>query len=119
MDLLKAASVLGCFALASVMLIHFGAVDAIMPGSRTRTSSSSEEPAISLVRAPRLVDYQAGMRLIDRDGKPLFWYAERDGGIELYDAPGFHPRTGERLLPITSEVGDRLKRCKSNTVECF
>jgi hypothetical protein len=118
MDLLKGASVLGVLALASVTFIHFREIKIGMPGSNTGASSSYEEPAVYLVRAPRLVDYQSGMRLFGKDGEPLFWYAKGDGGIELYDARGFHPRTGKQLLPITREVADQLERCKSDRFWC-
>jgi hypothetical protein len=119
MDLLKAASVLGVLALASVTFIHFREVRINIPGLSSGASSPTDrELAASLVRAPNLVNYQLGMRLFGKDGKPLFWYAKGDAGIELYDAPGSHPRTGKQLLPITREVADQLERCKSDSFWC-
>jgi hypothetical protein len=118
MDLLKVASVLGVIALVSVTYIHFHDVRISMPGVSAPAPSPPEEPAASLVRAPSLVDYQAGMRFFGKNGEPLYWYAKGDGGTELYDAPGFHPRTGIKLLPITKEVAERLVRCKSDSFWC-
>jgi hypothetical protein len=38
-------------------------------------------------------------------GEPVVWYSKNDRGqIELFDLMGFHPQTGEELIPITREV---------------
>ncbi|WP_407050896.1 TIR domain-containing protein [Methyloraptor flagellatus] len=38
-------------------------------------------------------------------GQPIVWYQKTSNGdIELYDAKGFHPKSGEPLLPITRDV---------------
>jgi tetratricopeptide (TPR) repeat protein len=40
-----------------------------------------------------------------RSGEPVIWYAKnRTGTIELFSLMGFHPDTGEELLPITKEI---------------
>lgn len=40
-----------------------------------------------------------------RTGEPAIWFVRSKGnGIELFDLMGFHPSTGEELLPITKEV---------------
>jgi hypothetical protein len=40
-----------------------------------------------------------------RTGEPIVWfYKKADGSIELFDLMGFHPETGEELLPITRPV---------------
>jgi hypothetical protein len=40
-----------------------------------------------------------------RSGEPAIWYAKsKDGKIDLFSLMGFHPDTGEELLPITREV---------------
>jgi hypothetical protein len=40
-----------------------------------------------------------------RSGEPVIWYAKsKSGAIELYSLMGFHPDTGEELLPITKEI---------------
>lgn len=45
-----------------------------------------------------------------RTGAPIVWYAKTPGGqIELFDLMGFHPRTGQELLPITSEIADEYQ----------
>lgn len=40
-----------------------------------------------------------------RSGEPALWYAKgRSGNIELYSLMGFHPDTGEELLPVSREI---------------
>jgi hypothetical protein len=40
-----------------------------------------------------------------RSGEPLVWYYQRTNGtIELFDLMGFHPDTGEELIPVTKEI---------------
>ena len=40
-----------------------------------------------------------------RSGEPAVWYAKgRAGNIELFSLMGFHPDTGEELLPVTKEI---------------
>ena len=38
-------------------------------------------------------------------GEPIVWYLKTAAGeLELFDLMGFHPATGEELLPVTKEV---------------
>jgi hypothetical protein len=40
-----------------------------------------------------------------RSGEPAIWYAKnKNGSIELFSLMGFHPDTGDELLPVTKEV---------------
>ena len=40
-------------------------------------------------------------------GEPVIWYSRaKSGAIEIFDLMGFHPRTGEELLPVTPQVAD-------------
>jgi hypothetical protein len=42
-------------------------------------------------------------------GEPRIWYAiAADDTIELFDNEGFHPRTSEKLVPVTKEIVRRL-----------
>ena len=64
----------------------------------------------------RLKEYEKGNRpkRIDvseptffdlRSGEPAIWYAKnKNGNIELFSLMGFHPDTGDELLPVTKEV---------------
>jgi hypothetical protein len=64
----------------------------------------------------RLKEYEKGNRpkRIDvseptffdlRSGEPAIWYAtNKNGNIELFSLMGFHPDTGDELLPVTKEV---------------
>ncbi|MCA1458833.1 hypothetical protein I6F35_37780 [Bradyrhizobium sp. BRP22] len=41
----------------------------------------------------------------------MVWYSRNSRGqIELFDLMGFHPQTGEELIPITREVADAWKQ---------
>lgn len=45
-----------------------------------------------------------------RTGEPIVWYYKaRNGGIEIFDLMGFHPETGEELLPVTRDVVEAWK----------
>jgi TPR repeat protein len=40
-----------------------------------------------------------------RSGEPVIWYEKnRNGSIELFSLMGFHPDTGEELLPVNKDV---------------
>ena len=46
-----------------------------------------------------------------RTGDAIVWYSRTsNGGIDFFDLMGFHPETGDELLPITKEVVDLWKR---------
>ena len=46
-------------------------------------------------------------------GDPVVWYHERkQGEFDFYDAPGFDPKTGQPLVPVSKEVVERLERSK-------
>jgi hypothetical protein len=42
-----------------------------------------------------------------RTSEPVVWYVDYGGAIEIFDLLGFHPETGEELLPVTPEIVDR------------
>ena len=45
-----------------------------------------------------------------RTGEPIIWYYKmKSGDIELFDLMGFHPESGEELIPITKEVVELWK----------
>jgi hypothetical protein len=50
-------------------------------------------------------------------GEPVVWYFKDDRGqIELFDLMGFHPQTGEELIPITREVVETWKQQSAKVV---
>jgi hypothetical protein len=44
-----------------------------------------------------------------RTSEPIVWYVDHGGAIEIFDLLGYHPETGEELLPVTPEIVDRWK----------
>jgi hypothetical protein len=44
-----------------------------------------------------------------RTSEPIVWYVDHEGAIEIFDLLGYHPETGEELLPVTPEIVDRWK----------
>ncbi len=53
-----------------------------------------------------------------KTGEPVVWFAKiRTGEIELFDLMGFHPETGEELLPITRDVVEEWKSQQRTTAE--
>src|SRR6478672_3378809 len=52
-------------------------------------------------------------------GKVKVWYWRAESGYEFYDAPGFHPRTGEALTGITLDVITKWQQSKQNVTQCY
>jgi hypothetical protein len=51
-------------------------------------------------------------------GDPIVWfYRTRDGDLEFYDAPGFRPRSGDQLQPITKAVVEEWERREAERAE--
>jgi len=45
-----------------------------------------------------------------RTGEPIVWHHKaKNGNIEIFDLMGFHPESGEELLPITRDVVETWK----------
>jgi hypothetical protein len=51
-------------------------------------------------------------------GDPLVWfYRTSNGDLEFYDAPGFRPRSGDQLQPITRAVVEEWERRETEKAE--
>ena len=58
---------------------------------------------------PEVIDPKG--RFFTSIGDPVVWYYRtKDGNFEFYDVPGFRPRSGEQLQPITKAVVDEWER---------
>jgi hypothetical protein len=44
-----------------------------------------------------------------RTGEPIVWYYRSKDEIEIFDLMGFHPDTGEELIPISKEIVEQWK----------
>ncbi|MEZ2140781.1 hypothetical protein AAE026_00530 [Bradyrhizobium sp. DN5] len=45
-----------------------------------------------------------------RTGEPIVWYYKaRSGAIEIFDLMGFHPESGEELLPVNRDIVEAWK----------
>lgn len=50
-------------------------------------------------------------------GEPVVWYSKNDRGqIELFDLMGFHPQTGEELIPVTRNIAQEWKQQAAKVV---
>ena len=50
-------------------------------------------------------------------GEPVVWYSKNDRGqIQLFDLMGFHPQTGEELIPVTRDVVQSWKQQSAKIV---
>lgn len=50
-------------------------------------------------------------------GEPVVWYFKNDRGqIQLFDLMGFHPQTGDELVPVTREVVEAWKQQNAKVV---
>ena len=52
-------------------------------------------------------------------GKVKVWYWRAESGYEFYDAPGFHPRTGEALTGVTLDVITKWQQSQQNAKQCY
>lgn len=82
-------------------------------GGRTSVPPDRPTPKGGEPNVPNRVDIDATTILFDRKtGKPLLWFYRASGDYEFFDGPGFHPRTGDRLLPFTSDEAKKLDKLK-------
>ncbi|MGJ4916690.1 caspase family protein [Bradyrhizobium oligotrophicum] len=62
-------------------------------------------------RTPNRVTLERDTVLFDPvTGKPLLWFSRANLDYEFFDGPGFHPRTGEKLLPFGSEEAKKFEK---------
>src|SRR5436189_1118773 len=54
-----------------------------------------------------------------RTGKVKVWYWRAESGYEFYDAPGFHPGTGEALTAVTLDVITKWEQSQKNAKQCY
>jgi hypothetical protein len=54
-----------------------------------------------------------------RTGKVKVWYWRAGSGYEFYDAPGFHPRTGEALTGVTLDVITKWQQSQKEAKQCY
>ena len=60
---------------------------------------------------PKLVTAKDPVFFDLRTGEPNLWFGKDEKGrIQLFDLVGFHPETGQELLPITPQVVSEWKR---------
>jgi hypothetical protein len=52
-------------------------------------------------------------------GKIKVWYWRAESGLEFYDAPGFHPRTGQALTGVTLDVVTEWQQSQKNAKQCY
>ena len=72
----------------------------VAPAAHMPQPASGPAPPAGAVVLPREVQF-----FNPTTGAPSAWYSRgADGSINLFDAPGFDPGSGQRLTPITSEV---------------
>jgi TPR repeat protein len=96
------------------------------PGIDQLTGRQCREMTDQLIE--RLREYEKGKRptkIVSNDptffdpatGEPIVWYLKTAAGqIELFDLMGFHPATGEELLPVTKEVANEWGRQRRKCV---
>jgi hypothetical protein len=89
-----------------------------LPGMDPETGRECRLVTASLIQ--RLKEYAEGKRSVrikapqpeffdPRTSEPIVWYLDHGDTIEIFDLMGYHPETGEELLPITLEIVDRWK----------
>lgn len=62
-------------------------------------------------KRPQLIASNEPIFFEPRTGEPIVWYyRSKSNGLEIFDLMGFHPETGEELLPIDKETVESWKR---------
>src|SRR5262245_30513865 len=96
------------------------------PGIDQLTGRQCREMTDQLIE--RLREYEKGKRptkIVSNDptffdpatGEPIVWHLKTAAGqIELFDLMGFHPATGEELLPVTKEVANEWSQQRRKCV---
>jgi hypothetical protein len=66
---------------------------------------AADKAAATKERAPNRVDPSKVQFFNPRSGVPNVWYwRSSNGDLEFFDNEGFHPLTGDKLLPVSKEV---------------
>ena len=107
----------------AIMLISPASTRAAESGSATiEHGQEAQQESKQELQEPQ----QAPQRVIDpveffdkRTGKVKLWYWRAESGYEFYDAPGFHPRTGEALTGVTLDVITKWQQSKQNATQCY
>ena len=81
---------------------------------RTRVSAGDNRPDRGLKeyaegKRPGRINIRPPEFFDPRTSEPIVWYVDHGGAIEIFDLLGYHPETGEELLPVTPEIVDRWK----------
>jgi len=97
--------------------LSYGGTGSIETGPATLLASRDQPAAPDRLVKPRRITTDDPVFFDPGNGKPIVWFKTTpNGDIELFDAQGFHPRTGEALEPVTRDIVDqwRAKRKASN-----
>jgi hypothetical protein len=91
----------------------------------TPTSIHAAEPTGAIIEHPQGAQ-QEPQRIPDpveffdkTTGKVKVWYWRAESGYEFYDAPGFHPRTGQALTGVTLDVITEWQQSQKNATQCY
>ena len=91
----------------------------------TPASTQAAEPAGAIIGQGQEAP-QEPRRIIDPDeffdkrtGTVKVWYWRAESGYEFYDAPGYHPRTGEKLTGVTLDVITEWQQSQKNAKQCY
>ena len=104
--------------LAKVLHNHSDAREPVQYRERAGTDMETGRPCrmVTPEILERLREYEKGKRptriesgdptfFDPRTGEPIVWHVRNQrGDIELFDLMGFHPNSGEELVPVTREV---------------
>jgi hypothetical protein len=67
-------------------------------------------------RRPRPIDATEPTFFDPHTGEPIVWYFKsKTGDVEIFDLMGFHPETGDELLPISTDIVDLWKSQRSES----
>lgn len=84
------------------------------------SSPERKPPGNDSARIPSRVTLDRDTVLFDPStGKPLLWFSRASLDYEFFDGPGFHPRTGEKLLPFGSDEAKKFEKQNAERAEAI
>jgi len=99
----------GTIELYDLMGFHSRTGDELLPITKVIADEYTTQ-VLRPTEPPKPVNLTTGTQCFDpNNGNPKCWYAKgRDGLIEFFDAPGFHPTFGYPLAVVSVEVIEEL-----------
>ena len=98
--------------LFSLMGFHPDTGAELLPVTNAIVARWKDQQKLAITRAPvRIADIRSHTFFDEKTGNPRTWFWKNsDGEYEFYDAPGFHPRSGDQLTVLSKDLVIKIER---------